>query len=174
MNVGFDFAILVLGYMAAAAVIDWRTHKIPNWLTVTSAVLGLAYHCVSPHGMGPLGSLAGFAVGFVLLLLPWMLGGGGMGDVKMLAALGAWLGPVLILIAFGLGAVTALMMALGVMASSVVSSGISRTQKQFITAGSPASVTGESRKARRVVPFAVPMAIATLLVVAWMFLRAYA
>ena len=33
-------------------------------------------------------------MGFGLLFVPWLLGGGGMGDVKLLAALGAWLGSV--------------------------------------------------------------------------------
>jgi prepilin peptidase CpaA len=81
--------------------------RIPNWLTVPAAAMALLYHTLAPHGIGPLLALAGFAVGFSLLLLPWLLGGGGMGDVKMLAALGAWLGPLGILIAFGLGAVVA-------------------------------------------------------------------
>jgi prepilin peptidase CpaA len=174
MNVGYDFAALVLCYVTAAAVIDWRSHKIPNWLTVPAALIGIAFHTLAPHGMGPLGALAGFAIGFGLLLVPWMLGGGGMGDVKMLAALGAWLGPLLILIAFGFGAVIGTLMALGVMASSVASSGIISTQKQFVGAGGPAAMRGENRKARRVLPFAVPMATATWLIVAWLLVRTQA
>ena len=59
------------------------------------------YHTFAPQGIGPLWALAGFAVGFSLLIVPWLLGGGGMGDVKMLAALGTWLGPLLVLVAFG-------------------------------------------------------------------------
>jgi prepilin peptidase CpaA len=171
MHVGYDFALLVAAYICAAAVIDWRTHKIPNWLTVPTAVLGLAYHCVAPHGIGPLGSLAGFAIGFLLLLLPWILGGGGMGDVKMLAALGAWLGPVLILVTFGLGAVLGMLMAIGVMMSSVLTSGVASTQKQFVGAGGAAAMRGENRKAKRVLPFAVPMAMSTCLVITWMVLK---
>jgi len=174
MNSGFEFAALVGCYVTLAAVIDWRTHKIPNWLTVTAAVLGLAFHSVMPGGMGPIGALLGFVIGFCLLLLPWMLGGGGMGDVKMLAALGAWLGPVLILVAFGVGAILGMLMALCVMASSVLTSGILSTQKQFVGAGGAAAMRGEHKKARRVLPFAVPMAAATWMILAWMVLRTQA
>src|SRR5215510_10836941 len=105
MHVGYDFAALVAIFMALCALIDYRTKRIPNWLTMPAAILGLVYSGLAPGGMGILWSLAGLAVGLSLLLLPWLLGGGGMGDVKMLAALGAWLGPLGILIAFGLGSV---------------------------------------------------------------------
>jgi prepilin peptidase CpaA len=174
MNTGFAFAALVGCYVTLAAVIDWRTHKIPNWLTVPAAILGLAFHSLMPAGMGPIGSLLGFAIGFCLLLLPWILGGGGMGDVKMLAALGAWLGPVMILVAFGIGAILGMLMAVGVMLSSVVTSGIMSTQKQYVGAGGAAAMRGENKKARRVLPFAVPMAAATWLILAWMILRTQA
>jgi prepilin peptidase CpaA len=167
----YTFAAFVAAYITTAAVVDWRSHKIPNWLTVPAAVLGLAFHAMTPGGIGPLGSLAGFAIGFGLLLLPWLLGGGGMGDVKMLAALGAWLGPLLILAAFGLGALIGTIMALAVVAANVVSSGVISTQKQFVAAGGAAAMRGENRKARRVLPFAVPMAAATWLIVLWMVFR---
>jgi prepilin peptidase CpaA len=134
-------------------------------------VLGLAYHTFSPQGWGAGLALAGFAIGFVLLLLPWLLGGGGMGDVKMLAALGAWLGPVLILITFGLGTVLGMIMAIGVMFSSVATVGVSTTQRRFITSHTPAS---EARRARRVVPFAVPVAVGTVLVLLFLVLRTHA
>src|SRR6476660_6881099 len=102
------FVLAVAGYTLAAAVTDIRQRRIPNYLTVPAALAGLLFHSFAPTGWGILTSLGGFAVGFGLLLLPWILGGGGMGDVKLLAALGTWLGPLMILPAFGLGAVCAL------------------------------------------------------------------
>src|SRR5437764_10721173 len=103
MYVNYDFAALVAAFAALCAVVDYRSQRIPNWLTVPAAVLGLAYSTLAPHGIGLGWSLAGFFVGFSLLILPWLLGGGGMGDVKMLAALGAWLGPLGVLCTFGVG-----------------------------------------------------------------------
>ena len=165
-------AIAVAGYTAAAAVIDYRTKKIPNWLTVPSAIAALLFHTVTGGGTGFLWALAGFAVGFVLLLLPWILGGGGMGDVKLLAALGTWLGPLLILPAFGLGAVCALIMAICLMLANTFTAGISSTQRKFLNRGGAATAGGSPRKYKRVLPFAVPIAVGSWLVLAWMLITA--
>src|SRR2546430_2166443 len=78
---------------------------------------------------------AGFAIGFALLLLPWILGGGGMGDVKMLAALGAWLGPLAILIAFGVGSIFAAAGMMAVLTGSTLSDGFMATKRRYVTAG---------------------------------------
>ena len=175
MHITHDFTLLVALFMLLCAALDLRTRKIPNWLTVSAAVLGLAYNCFMPHGIGPLWALAGFAVGFSLLIVPWLLGGGGMGDVKMLAALGTWLGPLMVLVAFGGGALLASVGAIGVLIFSTVESGISVTQRRYLAArangGSEPSPASAPRKVRRVLPFAVPMAIATWLVLAWMLVR---
>ncbi len=167
----YVLAALVASFTLAAAVIDYRTKKIPNWLTVPSAIAALLFHLVSGGGTGLLWALAGFAVGFALLILPWILGGGGMGDVKLLAALGTWLGPLMILPAFGLGAVCALIMGVMLMVASTFTSGISTTQRRFLNKGGAATATaGSPRKYKRVLPFAVPVAIGTWLVLAWMLI----
>jgi prepilin peptidase CpaA len=175
MHVGYDLAAIVAVFTAVAAILDYRTKKIPNWLTVSAAVLGLAYGTFAPHGMGTLGALAGFAVGFSLLLLPWLLGGGGMGDVKLLAALGVWLGPLGILVTFGVAAIFAAFGAITVMASSAVTDGFSATKRRYASSasGGGVSATGDAtpRKVRRVLPFAVPVALSTWLVLAWLLLK---
>jgi prepilin peptidase CpaA len=171
MHLGFDLAAMVAVFTAIAAILDYRTKKIPNWLTVSAAVIGLAYATFAPHGIGPLWALAGFAVGFSLLLLPWLLGGGGMGDVKLLAALGVWLGPLTILIVFGVAAMFAAFGAITIMAGSAVTDGFSVTKRRYASVGGGASDGSAPRKIRRVLPFAVPVAISTWLVLAWMLLR---
>ena len=175
MQISYDFAALVAIFVLLCAIVDYRTKKIPNWLTVSGAAIGLAYNCVAPHGIGPWWALAGFAVGFSLLILPWLLGGGGMGDVKMLAALGTWLGPVMILMAFGLGAILASVGAIAVLMISTVSVGVSATQRRYVAARADASgsaaVSDLPRKPSRVLPFAVPIAMATWLVLVWQLLR---
>jgi prepilin peptidase CpaA len=172
----YILAACVAGFTLAAAVIDFRTKKIPNWLTVPSAIAALIFHLVSGGGTGLLLALAGFAVGFALLILPWILGGGGMGDVKLLAALGTWLGPLMILPAFGLGAICALMMGIMLMTSSMFTSGMSATQRRFLNKGGAATATAGTapRKYKRVLPFAVPVAAGTWLVLAWMLIKATA
>ena len=83
-----------------AAVIDLRTGRIPNPLTAAVAAggLGLAAFGLTGHSMA--GALVGAALGFVLMLPGHLFGGTGAGDLKLLAALGTWLGPGGVLMAF--------------------------------------------------------------------------
>ena len=171
MHASYDFATLVAVFMALCAAIDYRSKRIPNWLTMPAAVAGLVYSALAPHGIGILWSLAGFGVGLSLLVVPWLLGGGGMGDVKMLAALGTWLGPLGILIAFGLGSVLAAMGMIGVLTCSTLTGGFAMTRKRYVAVGGGSAAVGG--KKRRVLPFAVPMAVGTWLVLVWMLIRTY-
>lgn len=75
------------------AVGDWRTRRIPNYLTFGGALAGIAFQ-TAILGFSGLGqALLGLGLGLALLLLPYIWGGMGAGDVKALAALGAWVGP---------------------------------------------------------------------------------
>lgn len=77
----------------AACVTDVRHRRIPNVLTFGAALAAVAFH-VAVDGFGGLSTSAGGWLVGVLLFLPFFaLGGMGAGDVKLLAALGAWLGP---------------------------------------------------------------------------------
>lgn len=75
------------------AVGDWRTRRIPNYLTFGGALAGVFFQTAVFGWPGLVQALLGFFLGLALLLLPYILGGMGAGDVKALAALGAWLGP---------------------------------------------------------------------------------
>jgi prepilin peptidase CpaA len=168
-----EVVALVGTFVGAAAVIDYRQHRIPNYLTVPAAVLGLLYSFLSGW-IGPVSAISGFFLGFSLLLLPWILGGGGMGDVKLLAALGTWLGPVYILFAFVGAIFVAAFLAMGIMAYTALSVGIAGTKEQYLaTAGMNSNLPANKTKtkAKRVLPFAVPIAISTGLLMAWLMLR---
>lgn len=85
--------IFGLAIASLACVTDLRTRRIPNVLSFGAALAGLLYQFVS-GGIDGLGHAAfGWFVGAVIFILPFALGGLGGGDVKLLAALGAWLGP---------------------------------------------------------------------------------
>jgi prepilin peptidase CpaA len=85
--------IAVLATAIIACVCDLRTRRIPNTLTLGAALGALVFH-VFDGGMSGLGSsVAGWLVGPVLLFILFTLGGMGAGDLKLLGALGAWLGP---------------------------------------------------------------------------------
>jgi prepilin peptidase CpaA len=77
----------------AACVTDFRSRKIPNVLTFGASAAAFGYWAVTA-GISGLGfSVAGWAVGCVLFLPVFLLRGMGAGDVKLLAAFGAWIGP---------------------------------------------------------------------------------
>ena len=91
--------IVVLGVVLIAAVIDVRTHRIPNILTFGSAAVALVYHAATGGVQGLGASAGGWAIGVALFLPMFLLRGMGGGDVKLLGAVGAWLGPMGVLYA---------------------------------------------------------------------------
>ena len=99
-------------FAAFAGFSDWRSRRIPNWLTVGGLLLGIAANSLLRGWPGAKDSLQGAGLGF-LLLLPFVVAKGiGMGDLKMVVALGALLGPANLLTVLVLGVfVNALMAA---------------------------------------------------------------
>lgn len=92
-------AVLAAG-LVAATVIDIRSRRIPNVLTASMAGLGLGLAAAGASGNTVVASLAGFVLGLVLMLPGYSLGATGAGDVKLMAAVGAIVGPALVLSAF--------------------------------------------------------------------------
>jgi prepilin peptidase CpaA len=84
---------IVVSISLVACVFDVRTRRIPNVLTLSAAVAGLLYHLATSGVGGLQTAAAGWILGLLLLLPYFALGGMGGGDVKLVAALGAWLGP---------------------------------------------------------------------------------
>src|SRR6476659_3504307 len=85
--------IVVLTVALVAVVFDVRTRRIPNWLTYGAALAALAYAAFDAGLPGVGTAAAGWIAGAALFFPFFALGGMGAGDVKLLAALGAWLGP---------------------------------------------------------------------------------
>jgi prepilin peptidase CpaA len=89
--------MLALALVLSAAWTDWRTRKIPNWLTVPALLLGVTVHTLIAGWPGAKTSLEGAGLALALLLPLVLLRGLGAGDWKLMGALGAFLGPVLLL-----------------------------------------------------------------------------
>ena len=86
---------LLLAVAAAGAVWDVRSGRVPNELTYTAALAGLVLNALlRPAGIGIGQAALGLAVGFLPLFFVYLAGGLGGGDVKLMAAVGAFLGPL--------------------------------------------------------------------------------
>lgn len=85
---------LLLGAVVAlAAHSDLRRRRIPNWLTLSLALAGILAAAVRPD-LSVSQALAGLGVGLLIPFVLFALGMLGAGDAKLLAAIGAWMGPV--------------------------------------------------------------------------------
>ena len=86
--------------MVAATVVDIRTRRIPNELTAAMAGIGVGLAAAGVSGISVWASMLGFVVGLALMMPGHVLGATGAGDVKLMAAVGAIVGPALVVTAF--------------------------------------------------------------------------
>jgi prepilin peptidase CpaA len=159
MLAGAVFTLLLL----LAALGDVRTRRIPNRLVVTTALMGILYSTVTVGPLwGPLKGIEGLVAGLAFWLPFYALGWLGAGDVKLVAAAGAWLGPREVvegsLIAALLGAVLALLWMLR-------SRGLRRAVETLGVATTLPSVLTNTRSSSdhvRSLPYSVPIAVGAL------------
>lgn len=119
-------AAALAGLLLIAVGHDLKHRRIPNWVVFSGAVAALLAHALLPAGDGLFGavpggagvltSLAGLGVGLALLLPLYLVRAMGAGDVKLMAMVGAFVGPLDALAAvvctFFAGALLALLVAL--------------------------------------------------------------
>lgn len=85
--------LLLLGLVLVAAGFDLRTRRIPNWLSVSGVCAGLAWGLIA-HGWPGLAQAAlGLGLALAIYVPLYALRGMGAGDVKLMAAAGALIGP---------------------------------------------------------------------------------
>jgi prepilin peptidase CpaA len=83
---------LTLALTVSAALLDWRSRRIPNWLTVPGLLVGIATHAAFTGWQGVMFALKGVALALILLLPLVLLRALGAGDWKLMGAVGAFLG----------------------------------------------------------------------------------
>lgn len=94
VSTGIPSLSLLCTALAVALFTDIRSQKIPNWLTFTTILLALSQHVLYNGIQGLFFSLKGLGVGAAVPLVFYAAGKMGAGDVKLLGAVGAVLGPV--------------------------------------------------------------------------------
>ncbi len=91
--------VLLIGVIAAG-ITDVLSSRVPNLITFPLALIGLGFHTFADSGNGILFSLEGLGLGLALFMGFYMYGGMGAGDVKLLAAFGAVVGPMNVFVGF--------------------------------------------------------------------------
>lgn len=168
-------------FAVVAAYIDGKELRVPNKLTYPMIFAGwiystIAYGLSPDHSwyMGLVWSLAGTFVGGMTLLPFYSIGGMGAGDVKMMAAIGAWVHVWIVFLSFCIGAAVGGVIAVGM----ILLSGEARKHydqfwfliNEITTVQNPeklSEIAGERKSTMRLLPYGIPMAIGTVIYLAW-------
>lgn len=168
-------------FCIVAAYIDGKQLKVPNAITFPMIIAGWLYSTIAYAMAGEawytgLGwSLAGTAVGLACLYPFYMIGGMGAGDVKMLAAIGAWVHCSDTFYAFCL--TTIIGAALSVLMIVFSKSAQKHYNQFFLILNEITSIRDpeklseiakERKSSMRLLPYGIPIAIGTILHFAWM------
>lgn len=92
-------ALSLTALLVLAVAGDLRERRIPNWLSLGGIVVGVAVHTALRGGDGAASALLGGLAGGLLLFPFYLLRGMAAGDIKLMAAVGAHLGPPLVAVA---------------------------------------------------------------------------
>lgn len=95
-GVGLAGGFLLALLLSVATAIDVRSRRIPNWLTLLGCVAGLVLAALTGGTAGLFESGKGLLLAFAIGLPFWLLGWMGAGDVKLVSAVGAFVGGGLV------------------------------------------------------------------------------
>lgn len=172
----WHFTITALAvFVAAVAILDLNTHRIPNRLTVPAAALAVCINYLASGALGALHSIEGLAVGFVAFLPMFLAGGTGAGDVKAMAAVGAFLGPVGAFFAVLWTLVCGLIGGLLVLVGAAGPAGVRELLRRWVfrtyvlcTSGHAAHVSRtEDEAAKQRFPYGIAIATGTIVSLIW-------
>ncbi len=175
MELGFWYATcaILIPAVLLASWIDYSQRRVPNWLNLALIVVGFVVQGIFFGSTGLATGLWGLLTGFGLLIVPWMMHAMGAGDVKLMAAIGVWLGPTLTLYSFAVGvllgglAAVVMIVATGRLRLACANLGIilvkcSNRRTLFSEFGSVKSFGASSQ----LLPYGVPLTGGTLLILA--------
>jgi prepilin peptidase CpaA len=176
------FLLAVGVFTISAAITDTRFRRIPNKMTLPMFLFGLIFQIAfngwsgdeSLAGAGLKSGLLAFLAGFGVLFVLWIIGGGGGGDVKLMGALSVWLGFPLTLRVLIVSTIVVILSTIGVMMWSFIMKGPRSMKRKYLATGKhensgkkQKAETVEQKQQRRIMAFAVPVAVAAWSVVLW-------
>ena len=164
---------ILLTLLAIAAWIDSQQHRIPNIISLGGIVFGVMAHTWIDGYSGFLTGIAGVAVGMGIFLPFYLARGMGAGDVKLMGAVGAFLGPKHAFLASGLclgaGGVLAVIILISRGGFKDLAIRYLSTFKCLITTGKLSHIPPEAGEVASVkFPYATAIGIGTLATLWWM------
>jgi prepilin peptidase CpaA len=173
------FVATLLGFLAVAAVLDYRWLIVPKWLTLSMLALGAIANGVRggclPADVGSvldglLFALAGFGTGFGLFFVMWILGTCGGGDVKLFAALGSWVGATLAFFLLCGTLVLVVVITAARLTYLVLAGGPTELSKQLTRPKDGTSRTdGKNPRRRAMTSYSLPVALSAAAILLWHF-----
>jgi prepilin signal peptidase PulO-like enzyme (type II secretory pathway) len=186
---GWTFYAVLVGLTLIGSYIDLRKAVLPKQLTLTALGLGVLFNIVRGAWLGSQGqqvwlldsgawlggldgllfSLAGFAGATAMFIVMWALKTCGGGDVKLFAAMGAWVGfRHTIYIMLGSVLVLFVMLAYRIMTGGLTPTTVQKRLKQaHVIQGGP-TVKGPGTGKWRMT-YAFPVAVATAVLLLWFY-----
>ncbi len=181
---GWVFYSVLIAILIVASIVDFRSLRVPKVLTIGCLAagvvlnlgrglwLGLQEKEVWHLSAGPilglidgfLFSAAGFAIAFAIFFGLWFLKAAGGGDVKLFAAVGAWVGPWYIVFLMIGSVFMVVVITLFMMLASLLTSGFSETRKSFSSQGSQKAIQKGKRGTKRGPTYSFPLAFATAVI----------
>ncbi len=162
-----NILILLATLLIIAVVNDLRFQKIPNILTFPAMVVAIAYNSWFSGLEGFLFSIEGIGLGMAVLIAFHLFGGMGAGDVKLMGAVGGFLGPEGVFIAFLLTALTGGIYSLVILAFNGYLRGTLKRYgtmfKSFILTKKIVYVSASNKESKLRLCYGVPIAMGTLL-----------
>jgi len=163
-------AVMIPGILWASWI-DYKERRVPNWLNAAIALAGFVAQGYLNGWNGLAVGFAGMWVGFACLILPWLMHGMGAGDVKLMMAIGVWLGPWWTFVSFCVGVVIGGIIAVVMIVSSgrlqhayanlaTIMAKVSNKSTIFSEFGSAKSFGNTSQ----LLPYGVPLTIGTLII----------
>jgi prepilin peptidase CpaA len=158
---------LLLATLVVAAVYDYRTRRIPNWLSFSGWLIAPTIYLYLGGFEGLQASFFGFALVLALTFPLFAFGWMGAGDVKLMASVGAYVGfgmalPVLVGILITGGVFAVIMLAYK---HSLLSS-ITRIKASFglsLAVKKPVYIGPEEAASKVILPYAIPILVGTIL-----------
>lgn len=189
---GWTFYVVLVGICCVAAVVDFINMTIPKWLTLSLLGLGIVFNVARGVWMGAEGqktwilpsdswllggldgllfAIVGFLIAFTVFFILWALQICGGGDVKLFAAVGAWIGGYIALwIMVGSVFIVGIMYILRIVIGSVVH-GPTKTMKEIQKVKKHRTGEKQPKKGSmsRLMTYSFPIAVATAVVLLWFF-----